>query len=38
MSARRPVSPAPGPLEAYYQHLDPLFSSEATYSIPAAAM
>jgi SRSO17 transposase len=26
MTARRPVSPAPGPLEAYCQHFDPLFS------------
>ena len=26
MTARRPVSPAPGPLEAYCQQFDPLFS------------
>ena len=26
MTTRRPVSPAPGPLEAYCQHFDPLFS------------
>src|SRR5437870_7374334 len=26
MTPRRPVSPAPGPLEAYCQQLDPLFT------------
>jgi hypothetical protein len=26
MSTRRPVAPAPEPLEAYIQHFDPLFT------------